>query len=491
MVLYLAKLINFYSRFIGYILSFIVTIFLIGIISLEGVSVAAITSSSFLLAINIGWGVLLGNSLLLSINAIFVSLSFDNEVKKLKEEGKPIESAEGFRNLERRYKMSNFFIFVILFLAILSWLFFYFAIKIKEEFARFFNYIISEEKLASLNLYLTLSFLFFTIAAALIFRIPSIADLRIGTLLKYYKPSRHKYVLNSYFHDAVFTLLDPITRIYFLKWSEKSVKELNEDFAPKIDFLIERKNLAVQNILILFYLHHRFPSLINFDILRSEIKRIIPEERIDNLFYKYEFNLETWKKIFSILLKKNRDLFLIIDRIIFTLKETPYVMNAKKYWFTSAVPPTQKKEESQDIIFFVWNRNKNPDYSPFISLSFVGADDLSPHDFEMSFKIRKYDDFILIPEDYDFDEKPDLRFLVKLVTGIIYQGTSIWFSVHSENIGSNMIAIEFREKEEPLETQMFNMRVVIDFKTILQVWGPRLLASFGVLLPLVKAILGL
>lgn len=90
-----------------------------------------------------------------------------------------------------------------------------------------------------------------------------------------------------------------------------------------------------------------------------------------------------------------------------------------------------------------------------------------------------------------YDLISEKRQLIKLTTGILYQGTGIWFSVHSENIGSNLVVLSFSSNDEPVATQIFNLKVVRDFKVYLQSWGPKLLASLGIFLPIIRALLGL
>ncbi len=491
MTFLLSKTINYYAKYIGYFLNFILPVVLIGVMSIEGISPENIIKSSYNIEIQALWFIFIINSFLLAVNGVVTSLSFESEVKRLIKEGTPIESASGFRKLEKKYKASNMIILVIFILAIISWLFFYLATAAKTSFANFVNHILPEDHLATLNLYLSLSAILFTIAASIAIRIPSLTDMRSGSLLKFYDASRHTIILQSYLSDAIYTLLDPITRVDFLKWSDKITSRLNDDFAPNLNPSKNRPTLAVQNIITILYMHYRFPDLIPYELLLQELERIVPLEVVNEIIEENDLNLIVWKRIFKHLIKENADIFYIIDRIVLTLKQTPELMNSKPYWFTSAVPPTQKKDADQDIVFFVWNRNKNETIKPVITLKFTGADDLSPHDFELEFPINPYDDFITIPEGYSYYEKKDTRFLIKLVTGILYQGTGIWISVHSENIGSNLIAVEFYEKNQPIESQIFNMRVVVDSHYLIERWGPKILASLGLLLPIIKAILGL
>ncbi len=182
---------------------------------------------------------------------------------------------------------------------------------------------------------------------------------------------------------------------------------------------------------------------------------------------------------------------MIIDRIILTLTETPEQFEAKDFWISSAVPPIQKQEESQDILFFILNRKANDPHPQKLEMNYSGADDLSPCDLDIEFTIRAYDDYVTIPRDTSNFLTSEKRQLIKLTTGILYQGTGIWFSVHSENIGSNLIALSFSSNTEPVATQIFNLRVVRDFKFYLQSWGPKLLASLGIFLPIIRALLGL
>ena len=65
--------------------------------------------------LDLGWYIFLGNSLILAFNGIFVSLTFEGEVRTLTKKGTPIRSAAGFRNLERKYKASNLYLIIILF----------------------------------------------------------------------------------------------------------------------------------------------------------------------------------------------------------------------------------------------------------------------------------------------------------------------------------------------------------------------------------------
>ncbi len=225
--------------------------------------------------------------------------------------------------------------------------------------------------------------------------------------------------------------------------------------------------------------------------LESELLRIVSLETVHQILKGKNLNLKVWKHIFSHFMKQSPEIFLIIDRIILTLKETPEVIDSKEFWISSAVPPTQKKEESQDIVFFILNRKEASKKEQIVSMNFKGADDLSPHDLDIDFPIRSYDSFITIPKDTSRFMTEERRRMIRLATGILYQGTGIWISAHSESIGSNLVALDFATEEEVIATQIFNLKVVRDFRFYLQTWGPKILASLGVFLPILRAILGL
>ena len=124
-------------------------------------------------------------------------------------------------------------------------------------------------------------------------------------------------------------------------------------------------------------------------------------------------------------------------------------------------------------------------------MSYKGADELSPHDLDIRFTLRPYDSYISIPKDTSHLIKEDKRLMVKLVTAILYTGTGIWISAHSENIGTNLIALDFVSEEEPIETQIFNLKVVRDVKYYLQAWGPKILTTFALFLPILRAVLAM
>ena len=290
--------------------------------------------------------------------------------------------------------------------------------------------------------------------------------------------------------DTISTLLDPITRVKFIQWSGSIAKEIVPEFAPNLKPEKNRKPLAIQNILVLLYLHYRFPKIIDKEFLRKELYRILPVNHIEELFKGKDLNLKTWKEIFAYLTEQTPEIFLIIDRIILTLTQTPEQIESKDFWIISAVPPTQKKEEAQDIVFFILNRKEGSDEQD-VFMDYKGADDLSPHDIDLNFKVRAYDLFVAIPEDTSEFLSEDKRQLVRLVTAILFTGTGIWISAHSENIGSNLVALNLNVNEEPIETQIFNLKVVRDAKYYLQTWGPKILASLGVLIPIVRALFGI
>ena len=361
-----------------------------------------------------------------------------------------------------------------------------------ESVAKFLNLSDSAaESVSMISLYLSVSSMIFTIAAAIAIRIPSISGLKVGTMVRYYVVSRHPYILESLFSDSIYTLLDPITRVYFIKWCEKISDTLEIDFAPAIQPPVKRQRIAVQNILVLLYLHFRLPDVMDRDTLRDELLRIVPENKVDYIMEGEQLNIERWIDIFEHLTKETKEVFLIVDRIVLTLRETPEVIDSKDFWITSAVPPTQKKDETQDIVFLLFNRKKGDPNPQKVTMRFNGADELSPHDFEIDFELIPYDDFVTIPKETDSLLTQQKRLFVKLVTGILYQGTGVWISVHSENIGTNLIAIDFSTADAPIETQIFNLRVVKGIKFYLQSWGPKILASLGIFLPILRALLGL
>ena len=486
MVSIFSKLVNIYARFIGRTLMFLVPLsVIVGLVYFELEKIP----ETFIWLLDLGWYVFLGNSLILAFNGILVSLTFEGEVRKLTKEGTPIRSAAGFRNLERKYKASNLYLLIILLFAVLAFGFYLLAEYGSEGLEKLFSLTNGSGK--TLGVYLAISSVIFTIAASIIIRVPIISGLTVGSLVRYYTPSRHPYVLNSLIRDSTYTLLDPITRVSFTHWSDRISSSIISDFAPRLQPIENRQPLAVQNVLTLIYLHHRFPKIIDKSFLKDELLRIVPEELVEVIIKGDTLNLGDWKDIFNHILNYSPEIFLIIDRILLTLRETPDLIESKDFWIISAVPPTQKKEESQDIVFFILNRKKLDNNPQRVKMSYTGADDLSPHDLDVRFTLRSYDPYITIPRDTSKLLSDDKRLLVKLVTAILYTGTGIWLSAHSENIGTNLIALDFVAEEIPIETQIFNLKVVRDVKYYLQAWGPKILTTFGVLLPILRAVLAL
>ena len=488
MVSLFARTVNSYSRFIGRVLMFILPITTIaGIIYLHVVQTGA--PSEMELAVEITWYVFLFNSLVLSLNGVLVSFSFDREARRLAKQGTPISSSAGFRNLEKKYKDSNFYLLIILLFAVVSYAFYILSTIGATPIASWFN--VSTEGLSTLAFYLSISSIIFAFSATIIIKVPTLTGLTVGSLLKYYQASRHPFILKKLIFEGISTLLDPITRVYFLKWSEIIADDISDEFAPHLIPKEERHPLAVQNVLILLYLHYRFPEIIDKDYLEQELFRVVSFDSVEKIIYGDQLNLKDWKNIFDYITKHTPEIFLIIDRIILTLTETPEQFDSNDFWVSSAVPPTQTKQESQDIFFFILNRKKSDNSPQQIKMIFSGADELSPHDMETEFSIRGYDAFVTIPKDTTDFLKENKRLLIRLTTGILYQGTGIWISAHSENIGSNLVAIEFKSHSGPIATQIFNLRVVRDIKFYIQSWGPRLLASLGIFLPIIRALLGL
>jgi len=488
MVSLFARIVNSYARIIGRILMFILPVIVVtGIIYLN--IVQSVAPPEIQLAVDIAWYVFLFNSLVLSLNGVLVSFSFESEVKKLTKKGTPINSSAGFRNLERKYKASNLYLLIILLFAVLSYGLYVLSIYGSVEVAQWFN--VSAEGFSTLAFYLAISSIIFAFSATIIIKVPTLTGLTVGSLLQYYQTSRHPFILKSLISESISTLIDPITRVYFSQWSEIIANDISDDFATNLNQKTERSPLAVQNVLVLLYLHYRFPEIIDKDTLERELFRIVSFDSVEKIIYGNQLNLKDWKIIFEYLTKQTPEIFLIIDRIILTLTETPEQFDAKDFWISSAVPPIQKKEESQDILFFILNRKASDPHPQKLEMNYSGTEELSPRDLDIEFTIRAYDDFVTIPQNTSNFLTSEKRQLIKLTTGILYQGTGIWFSVHSENIGSNLVALSFSSNSEPVATQIFNLKVVRDINFYLQSWGPKFLASLGIFLPIIRALLGL
>lgn len=488
---YFTRLLNFYARYIGFALMFLlpVAIFVaLGYYTFNILELQQISANDIIFLL---WTMFVINSGILSLNGIVATISFSAEVRKLLRRGTPIHSAEGFRNLERRYKISHLYLLVITLLALIAYGLFMFSVWQGNNFAELLQIPDKAEQLSNFIFYLSLSGMLFTIAASILIRIPPVTGISSGSLLPYYTPTRHPYVLNFYFYDAIYALLDPITRIEFLNWSDKIEKNMLDDFAPKIAPLRRRQLLATQNVLILLYLHFRMSEIIDKEYLLQELRRIVPGEIIESEIIHGKLNINVWKKNFKHFIKTNPDIFLIVDRIFLTLKENAEVIDQNKFWITSAVPPVQKLDSTQSIIFFVLNRNREYVVPKILTLYLAGSDAISPSELEFVFRIRGYDDFVTIPKDTSRLTTQERRNLVRLITGILYQGTGIWLSLKADNIGYNACTIDIREENDLVTTQALEIRVVRDLKYYLQNWGPKILASLGVILPILRTIIGL
>jgi hypothetical protein len=419
MVSLFARIVNGYARVIGRILMFILPVTVVtGIIYLNIVQSGA--PLEIQLAVDILWYVFLFNSLILSLNGVLVSFSFDGEVKKLTKKGTPINSSAGFRNLERKYKASNLYLLIILLFAVISYGLYVLSTHGAAEVSDWFN--VSAEGFSTLAFYLAISSIIFAFSATIIIKVPTLTGLTVGSLLQYYETTRHPFIIKSLISEAISTLIDPITRVYFLQWSENIANNISADFAHNVKQQNERSTLAVQNVLVLLYLHYRFPAIIDKDTLERELFRITSFDSVEEIIYGDQLNLKDWKTIFEYLTKQTPEIFLIIDRIILTLTETPEQFDAKDFWISSAVPPIQKKEESQDILFFIFNRKASDPRPQRLKMNFSGADELSPRNLDIEFTIRAYDDFVTIPQDTSNFLSTEKRQLIKLTTGILYQG---------------------------------------------------------------------
>lgn len=225
------------------------------------------------LAVDILWYVFLFNSFVLSLNGVLASFSFNREVKKLTKKGTPINSSAGFRNLERKYKASNLYLLIILLFVVLSYGLYVLSIYGASGVAEWFH--ISAEGFSTITFYLAISSIIFAFSATIIIKVPTLTGLAVGSLLQYYQTSRHPFILKSLISESISTLIDPITRVYFLQWSEIIANDISDDFAPNLKQKKERSPLAVQNVLVLLYLHYRFPEIIDKDILERELFRIV------------------------------------------------------------------------------------------------------------------------------------------------------------------------------------------------------------------------
>jgi hypothetical protein len=230
MVSLLARIINSYARIIGRILMFIlpVTVFA-GIIYLN--IVQSLAPSEIQLTVDILWYAFLFNSVVLSLNGVLVSFSFDGEVKKLTRKGTPINSSAGFRNLERKYKASNLYLLIILLFVVLSYGLYVLSTHGSVEVAQWFN--VSAEGFATLAFYLAVSSIIFAFSATIIIKVPTLTGLAVGSLLQYYETTRHPFILKALISEGISTLIDPITRVYFLQWSEIIANDISDDFGKR------------------------------------------------------------------------------------------------------------------------------------------------------------------------------------------------------------------------------------------------------------------
>ena len=55
----------------------------------------------------------------------------------------------------------------------------------------------------------------------------------------------------------------------------------------------------------------------------------------------------------------------------------------------------------------------------------------------------------------------------------------------------DIVLYRHRTEQEVIATQIFNLKVVRDARYYIQTWGPKILASLGLFLPILRAILGL
>ncbi len=483
------RIINYYARSVGTFFSLVLPI---GVI--VGISTLKFDPSLFPNLFNwvgILWLALLGNSLILLLNGLLVILHFTWEIRKLVRNGIPIRSSKGFRHLETRYKSGNIYLIFIFILSLFSYGFFYSAILGIEQLSEYV-FFPEVETLLSLSLYLAVSMLIFVMAATIVIRVPPLLAMNEGKLFAYYEALRHPNVLNSYFYDSLYNLLDPVSRVELFKWCSAIRKSVVDDFAPNLQPRSDRAHLAVQNVLVFMYIHFRFPNIVDLPTLEKELKRIVTEDQVQAIIASKILNPKRWKMIFKNIEKNRLEHFLIIDRIILTLRETPEVIQQNKYWITSSVSPSQNLDETKDILFFLLNLDPSQTVPPEMTMDFKGGFNLSPGDFSFNFYLRPYSEYITsaMPKDKQELTKDNYRLLFKLLMAILYQGTGIWLTIHSSQEGSNIGSIIFNKGLQTIDSSTFDWQVTKDIRYYAQSWGPKILSAFGFLLPLIRAFIG-
>ncbi len=443
------------------------------------------------------WFILLVNSISISTQGFILFRDFKKEIEEQTNRGFPIKSMKGFDSLNKSIRnvySSSFFVSIIVFLSLLTYLFVLvvptiIAIVDNSLLFGFTEELQQLQKVLSTTMVLiAISLVLIAIGIALLLVMPEKPALQPGALMKYYYPSSIATTIDNFLSDTIFSFLDPITRLKWDDFSNQVARSLHPMFYPEED-PTTRLELAREKILLLAYLEKSIPRLFSREIVNDELQEIFETEEKLKEFYEGKNSGISWEVIFEILHdveKEIPEVFDIINRIIIELKDNLLAFKQKNIVIMVAAPETiQGNRNPFRILVFMLNNDLerfNETKRPVaVKLKAEGSDDVDEYPLELDeaeVYIDSEDELPVVSKDGED--------MIGILTRILQVGDAVWFQVFRTEFGKHIFNIRVEEDGNTIFGTSMVTTVVRDIKFYVKEYGGRLSALSGLLLPVLS-----
>ncbi len=425
------------------------------------------------------WIVLVLNAMSFSLDSILLSKNFLNNVKEKSREGFPIDSIEGFSEVESSFKSINKSGIIISLASLLSLITFLSGLFLTQDSP--------DTKL--LFQFIALGLVLITIGIVLIIKIPEEPAFKPGGLIGFYLPYKLPTSLDNILSDVFFAYLDPATRIKYDDWTKLIADSLHPNFQSHKEFET-RVDRARENILLLYYLSERMSSVYTDEVVERELKEVIAEEHYATFITGGESQItrQIFKRLKKILYKYTPEIFMLIDQLIVQLVDNLEDFSKKDLFVRISVPKEHKGNTPFQMLVFLFNNSKEfRDKKRPIDVSYNSdKEKLFPYRSEIS---------LLLDESASLgiEDKKELPLhsadeldILEVLTKILQVGDAYWLQIKPKAYGDTIISVSVSENNHKIAGTNQIVKLNRDLAFIVKSYGSKLSFLGGLAAPLLS-----
>ncbi|MHA1803096.1 MAG: hypothetical protein ACTSU4_01020 [Promethearchaeota archaeon] len=419
------------------------------------------------------------NSVMLLLGSSFTESSLKMRLNFERIRGRPIDSLEGFKLLEKNVrKVTNLLkiISIICFVAVVLFLLMIIFGDLNIGFA-------------------AAGFALVGLGLALLIRSLNLNIHDVNGLQEFYKPTTHQIFLDNFFAEIFSNHLDPVT---YLKWDEY-LAEIDKILTPSFVESVKKREaeelpitFAIESILFLYYL--KYQEVIDDEVFIKELSEIIDTSsktfdikkgfKVEEEWY---FSTADIFKVFDYIKLYNPGFFTVIDRLQLELADNIARISKDPIYMDSSAQEVVFNNGELNLMIFLYNNS--PEAKRYrLKISAPGFD---PKEITLDINIEGRGSFEIPSELIPLISQEGID-IVNVLSTMLENGDTTWLTLEPRELGEQTIQVYLEsENGTIIEGKTRVVLVTKDLKTKMKKLSSVFSLLGGLAVPLSKILPGM